>query len=141
VGAVLPPLDGRVSVELEAGVRGFTSHPRVEPLGPLDSRVVALPVLLAVGVRAFERGPLAVFGRVGGGVVYYDHRATSSFFDTPLTERGGTAMGFLAAQASWSFGPVSALLELRGSYAPLSTPLINAQLGGLSASVGVRYVL
>lgn len=141
VGAVLPPLDGRVSVELEAGVRGFTSHPRVEPLGPVDSRVVALPVLLAVSVRVFEHGPLAVHGRAGGGVAYYDHRATSSFFDTPLTERGGTAMGFLAAQASWSFGPVSALLELRGSYAPLRTPLINAQLGGLSASVGVRYVL
>jgi hypothetical protein len=50
-------------------------------------------------------------------------------------------MGFLAAQADWRLGPVSALFELRGSHAPARATQIDAQLGGLSASLGVRYAL
>ena len=50
-------------------------------------------------------------------------------------------MGFVAAQADWRLGPVSALLELRASHAPAQAQQIDAELGGLSASLGVRYAL
>ncbi|HEX8824917.1 MAG TPA: hypothetical protein VF794_33685 [Archangium sp.] len=141
VGYRLPPLGGRLFVEGEAGLRQSTSQPRVEPLGELNSRVVAVPVLLSARVLAYERGPLTVYGRGGAGVMDYEQRTTSSFFEKPLTQRGRTFMGFLAAQADWRLGPVSALFELRGSHAPARATQIDAQLGGLSASLGVRYAL
>jgi hypothetical protein len=141
LGYRLPPLDGRFALEAETGLRQSVTHPLVEQLGPLDSRVVALPVLLSARGLAYERGPLSLHGRVGAGVMFYEQRTTSSFFKEPRITRGQTFMGFLAAQAAWRFGAVSALLELRGSYAAAQASEIDAQLGGLSASVGVRYAL
>ena len=73
--------------------------------------------------------------------MFYEQRATSSFFKEPRLQRGQTFMGFLAAQAAWRFGAASALFELRASYAAAQASEIDAQLGGLSASVGVRYGL
>ncbi|ATB33879.1 hypothetical protein [Melittangium boletus] len=139
VGVRLPGLGGRLSLEAEVGVRQSVSHPSVEPLGSLDAQIVALPVLLSARVLAFERGRLSLHGRVGGGAVYYTHRATSSFFDTPLVQRGWTSMGFVAVQAAWRLGAVSPLLELHGAYSLANTPLVDARFGGLSLSVGLRY--
>lgn len=141
LGYRLPPLGGRFTLEAETGLRQSMTHPIVEPLGPLDSRVVALPLLLSARGLAWERGPLSLQGRAGAGIMFYEQRASSSFFKEPRIQRGQTFMGFLAAQAAWRFGAVSALLELRGSYAAAQASEIDAQLGGLSASVGVRYAL
>lgn len=142
LGYRLPPLGGRITLEAEGGLRHVMSQPRLGPQGPvLDSRVVALPVLLSTRVLALERGPVSLHGRAGAGVLYYDQRVTSTSFPEPLIQRGHTFMGFVAAQADWRLGPVSALFELRGSYAAARAPQIDAQLGGLSASLGVRYAL
>lgn len=138
----LPPLAGRLFwLEAEAGVRQSVTHPLVEQLGPLDSRVVALPLLVSARGLLFERGPLSVHGRAGAGVMFFEQRVTSSFFAEPRIQRGQSFMGFVAAQAAWSFGAASALFELRGSYAAAQASEIDAQLGGLSASLGVRYSL
>ncbi|HEX8539753.1 MAG TPA: hypothetical protein VF664_19985, partial [Cystobacter sp.] len=56
VGYQLPLLNGRFTLEAEAGLRRSTSHPLVENLGTVDSRVVAYPVLLSVRGLAFEHG-------------------------------------------------------------------------------------
>ena len=102
---------------------------------------MGLPLLLCARVLAFERGPLSLHGRAGAGALYYDQRVTSSSFDQTLIQRGHTFMGFVAAQADWRLGPVNALFELRASHAPAQAQQIDAQLGGLSASLGVRYAL
>ncbi|OJT24440.1 hypothetical protein BO221_14880 [Archangium sp. Cb G35] len=142
LGYRLPPLGGRLTVEVEGGLRHLSSQPTLGPMGPvLDSRVVALPLLLSVRVLAFERGPLSLHGRAGAGDLYYDQSVTSTLFPEPHSQRGHTLMAFVAAQAAWRLGAVSALLELRGSYAEVKAQQIDAQLGGLSASLGVRYAL
>jgi hypothetical protein len=138
LGARLPGLGGRVWLEGEVDLSRSTSHLSVESLGTLDARVFALPVLLAVRGRAFELGRLSLEGRLGGGAVYYDHRATGTFFDTPSEQRGWTSMGFIAVQAAWKWGVISPLVELRGALSQVSTPRVEARFGGLSACVGVR---
>lgn len=142
LGYRLPPLGGRFTLEAEVGLRQLMSQLPLGPTGPrLDSRVVGLPVLLSARVLAFERGPLSLHGRAGAGVLYYDQRVTSDSFNQPLIQQGNTFMGFVAAQADWRLGPVSALLELRASHARAQAQQIDAQLGGVSASLGVRYAL
>jgi hypothetical protein len=142
LGYRLPPLGGRFTLEVEGGLRQSMSQPSLGPEGPrLDSRVVGLPLLLSARVLAFERGPLSLHGRAGAGILYYDQRVTSTSFNGELIHQGNTLMAFVAAQAAWRLGPVSALLELRGSHAAVQTREVDAQLGGLSASLGVRYAL
>lgn len=141
LGYRLPPLGGRFFVEAEAGLRQSMSRPRVEPLGELDSRVRGVPLVLSARGLVFERGPLSLYGRAGGGLMGFEQHTTSTFFEKPLTQQGRTFMGFLALQADWRLGPVHALFELRGSHAPARSTQIDAQLGGLSASLGVRYAL
>jgi hypothetical protein len=141
LGYRLPPLGGRFFVEAEAGLRQSTSRLQVEPLGELSSRVTGVPLVLSARGLVFERGPLSLYGRAGGGLMGFEHHTSSAFFDQPLTQRGRTFMGFLAVQADWRLGPVHALFELRGSHAPARSTQIDAQLGGLSASLGVRYAL
>jgi hypothetical protein len=128
-------------VEAEVGLRQSSTRILYEPLGTMDSRVVALPMLLSARFLAFERGPLSLHGRAGAGVMTYAHQTQSPFFPELQRQSGVSFMGFLAAQAAWRLGMVSALLELRGSYAAARASQIEAQLGGLSASVGVRYAL
>ena len=59
VGYQLPLLDGRFTLEAEAGLRRSTSHALVEGLGTVDSRVLASPLLFSVRGRAFELGRAA----------------------------------------------------------------------------------
>ncbi len=141
VGYRLPPLGGRFTLEAEMGLRRSTSHPEVKLVGTLNARMVAVPVLLSARILAFERGPLALSGRVGAGMMYFEQVMTSQFFPGANTESGRTFTGFLGAQAAWNLGVVSALAELRGSYADVQTTQIKAQPGGLSLCVGVRYAL
>jgi hypothetical protein len=141
VGYQLPLLNGRFALEAEAGLRRSTSQSLVEGLGTVNSRVMAYPLLLSVRGLAFEHGRFSLHGRVGAGPTYYNHRATGSFFDTPLVQQGRTFMGFLAAQAVWRLGAVSTLLEVRAGHAAASASLVDAQLGGLSACVGLRFRL
>ncbi len=141
LGYRLPPLGGRFTLEAEVGLRRSTSQPRVAELGPLNARIVAMPLQLSARVLAFERGPLSLYGRAGAGMMYFEQVMTSEFFPGANTESGRTFTGFLGAQAAWNLGVVSALAELRGSFADVRTMQIKAQPGGLSLSLGVRYAL
>lgn len=141
VGYRLPPLDGRLAAELEVGLRQSSTRIVYEPLGTMDSRVVGLPVLLSARFLALERGSLSLYARAGAGVMSYSHQTRSPFFPELQHQSGVSFMGFLAAQAAWRFGAASALFELRGSHAAARAAQLEAQLGGLSASVGVRYAL
>jgi hypothetical protein len=141
VGYRLPPLGGRFTLEAEVGIRRSTSQPQVELLGTLNARMVAVPLLLSARVLAFERGPLSLYGRAGAGLMHFEQVTTSEFFPGANTESGRTFTGFLGAQAAWNLGGVSALAELRGSFAQARTTQIKAQPGGLSLCVGVRYAL
>jgi hypothetical protein len=141
VGYRLPPLGGRFSLEAEVGLRRSMSQPTVERLGSLNASMTAVPVLLSARVLAFERGPLSLYGRVGAGMMRFEQVTTSEFFPGANRESGRTFTGFLGAQAAWKFGAVSALAELRGSFADAQTTQIKARPGGLSLCVGVRYAL
>lgn len=141
LGVQLPWLRGRFTVEAEAGIRQSTTHLAVADLGDVDSRVVSVPLLLSLRGLAFEHGRFSLHGRVGMGPTYYTHRATGSFFTTPLVQQGRSFMGFFAAQAAWRLGSLSPLVEIRGGYGSVRGTLLDAQLGGLSASVGLRYRL
>jgi hypothetical protein len=140
-GYRLPPLDGRLAAELEVGLRQSSTRIVYEPLGTMDSRVRALPVLLSARLLALEHGPLSLYARAGAGMMAYSHQTRSPFFPELQRQSGVSFMGFLAAQTAWRLGAVSALFELRGSYAAARATQLEAQLGGLSASVGVRYAL
>ena len=56
------------------------------------------------------------------------------------TEGGLDPAGFLALQGAYRLGPVALLLETRGSLQPATTPRLDARLGGLTFSLGVRYL-
>ncbi|HSP77952.1 MAG TPA: hypothetical protein VLQ93_05460 [Myxococcaceae bacterium] len=139
----VPLLEGRLSAELEVGLRRAASTVRIEgleSLGELDSRVLAVPVLLSARARVLERGPLALYARAGLGVMAYSHELSSELvLLEPSHEQRLGPMGFLAAQGAWRFGSLSALVELRGGYGPAHTTKVRALLEGISLALGVRY--
>jgi hypothetical protein len=134
----LPVWDRRLAVELEAGLRQATLDAQIAGLGTLHSRVLAGPVLASARLATFERAAFTLYGRVGAGLLPFRH-AVSSDFQPGFDESKLGLMAFLAAQGAYRFGRVSALFELRGEYGPANTPILNAQLGGISAALGVRY--
>jgi hypothetical protein len=75
---------------------------------------------------------------VGAGVLPFQHQVSSDF-QPSFGESKLAPMAFLAAQGAWRFSRVSLLMELRGEYGPAQTERLNAQLGGVGASLGVRY--
>lgn len=143
VALPLPMLEGRLSAELEVGLRHATSTVRLEgleSLGALNSRVLGIPVLLSARARVLERGPLALYARAGLGVMPYSHDLSSELvLLEPSHEQRLGPMGFLAAQGAWRFGSLSALVELRGGYGPVHTTQVRALLEGVSLALGVRY--
>jgi hypothetical protein len=136
----LPVLEGRASAEVELGLHVTARDVPVQPLGTLHSRVLAMPLLVGGRFQLFEQGPLSLYGRLGVGAVLFDHEVSSDFQKT-FREQSLGVMGMMAAQGAWDFGRWSALVELRGGYSPARTPQLKAQLGGVSAAVGMRYAL
>jgi hypothetical protein len=132
----LPALGPRLSVEGEVGLRraGFTPEAQA-----VSSRVLAVPLLLSVHLHLLERGALALGARAGGGLSVFQHRVQREG-QSDYTEGGVDPAGFLALQGACRLGPVELLLEGRGSLQPATTPRLHARLGGLTLSVGVRYL-
>ncbi|MFY2561884.1 hypothetical protein ACN469_30085 [Corallococcus terminator] len=134
----LPWWSGRFAAELEVGVRGATFNGTVGTLGTVRSQVLAVPVLVSVRAEVLQFAALTLYGRAGGGLAPFRHRLRSDF-QPEVKESKLSGMGFLAIQGAYRFGRWSALGELRGAWAPASTPLLDAQLGGVAALLGVRF--
>ncbi|MCY1023130.1 hypothetical protein [Pyxidicoccus sp. MSG2] len=140
VGISLSPpwWGGRFAAELEAGLRSATFDGRVDSLGVVRSRVLAVPVLASVRGVIFQRAAFSLYGRAGGGVLPFQHQLRSDFQED-LKESKLAGMGFLSLQGAYRLGRWSALAEARGAWAPARTPWLDAQLGGLSGLLGVRF--
>jgi len=134
----LPWWSGRLAAELEVGVRGATFNGTVGALGAVRSQVLAVPVLVSARAELLQVQALTLYGRAGGGLAPFRHRLRSDF-QAEVKESKLSGMGFLAIQGAYRFGRWSALGELRGAWAPASTPLLDAQLGGVSALLGMRF--
>ncbi|WP_163869821.1 hypothetical protein [Myxococcus eversor] len=138
-GSVASPWwSGRLAAELEVGVRGATFNGTVGALGAVRSRVLAVPLLVSVRAEVLQVAAFTLYGRAGGGLAPFRHRLRSDF-QAEVKESKLSGMGFLAIQGAYRFGRWSALGELRGAWAPASTPLLDAQLGGVSALLGMRF--
>ena len=138
VSLVAPWWRGRFAAEVEAGLRSATFDGRVESLGTVRSRVLAVPVLASVRAVIFQRAAFSLHGRAGGGVLPFRHRLRSDFQED-LKESKLAGMGFLSVQGAYRLGRWSALAEVRGAWAPARTPWLDAQLGGVSGLLGVRF--
>lgn len=134
----LPAADGRFTLELELGFRNASLSAPVTGLGSVHSSVTAMSIEAALRVLFFERGPWAVHGRVGGGVLPFRVSARSSF-QPPFTQSGLAPEGFASAQVGYRFRTFELFAELRGGIAPAKTSTLDAQLGGLLLALGARY--
>jgi hypothetical protein len=134
----LPLWGGRVAAEAEAGIRRSALEARIDGFGKLQSSVLAGPVLASARLTLLERSAFSLYGRAGAGVLPFQHQVSSDF-QPSFGESKLAPMAFLAAQGAWSFSRVSLLMEVRGEYGPAQTQSLNAQMGGIGASLGVRY--
>lgn len=134
----LPVWNGRLDAELELGLRQASLEARIDGFGTVRSSVLAGPLLASARAALFGRSAFTLYGRAGLGVMPFRH-AVSSDFQADFSESKVGLMAFVSAQGAYRFGRVSALLELRGEYGPAHTPRLEAQLGGVGVSLGVRY--
>jgi hypothetical protein len=124
-------------LEVEAGLRRADLTEQVPGLGPLRSRLLAVPLLLGARFTLLERGALGVHARGAVGLLPAFHR-TRSDFQAGFDERTLATEAFAGLQGTWALGRVSALAEVRLAHAPVHTPRLDAQLGGLVTLVGLR---
>ncbi|WP_338866241.1 hypothetical protein [Myxococcus stipitatus] len=129
---------GRLAAELEVGMRGASFRGPVGTLGEVQSQVLAVPVLASVRAELLDAAAFRLHIRAGGGVAPFRHRLLSDF-QAEVKESKLSGMAFLAVQGAYRFGRWSALGEVRGAWAPARTPLLDAQLGGVSTLVGLRF--
>jgi hypothetical protein len=134
----LPLWQERIAAEVEVGLRRAALDAAVEGYGTLHSRVLAGPMLASARLTLLERSAFTLYGRVGAGVLPFQHHVSSDFQQSFGESKLG-AMAFLAAQGAYRLGRMSVLLELRGEYGPAQTARLDAQLGGAGASLGLRY--
>ncbi|WP_375759539.1 hypothetical protein [Corallococcus exercitus] len=145
VSVPLPMWRHRVAAEAEVGLRHASLDGR-QGATDVHSRVWGVPLLLSARVTLFQRGSFQLDGRAGGGVLALSHRLsteaveTGDVFPDAVDERKVRAMGFLAAQGAYRLGRWSLLTEVRGALAPVETPSLRAELGGVSVSAGLRFV-
>ncbi|ATB48040.1 hypothetical protein [Corallococcus macrosporus] len=138
--SVLTPLwRQRLAAELEVGARSSTLSDAVGALGAVRSQVLALPLLVSVRAELFRRAAFSLHGRAGAGPVPIHHHLLPSDFQGEVKESKVSGMGFVALQASHRFGRWSALAEARGAWAPVHTPWLDTQLGGLAMYLGMRF--
>ncbi|MCP3061760.1 hypothetical protein LXT21_23525 [Myxococcus sp. K38C18041901] len=138
VAFTAPWWERRLAGEFEVGVRAASFQGTVGALGAVRSQVLAVPLLVSARVELLRGAALSLYGRAGGGVAPFRHRLQSDF-PAEVKESKLSGMGFLAIQGAYRFGRWSALGELRGAWAPASTPWLDAQLGGVSALLGMRF--
>ncbi|QDE97603.1 hypothetical protein [Myxococcus xanthus] len=138
VSVLTPWWRHRIAAELEVGARTAMYGGPVEALGVVRSQVMALPLLLSVRADFFRRGAFSLHGRAGAGPVPF-HHYLSSDFQGEVKESRVSGMGFVALQAAHRFGRWSALAEARGAWAPVHTPWLDSQLGGLAMYLGMRF--
>ncbi|MBJ6765588.1 hypothetical protein JGU66_32955 [Myxococcaceae bacterium JPH2] len=138
LGATLPVMRG-LDAELEVGLRHATLEAVDERREDVRSRVLGVPVLASMRATLLQREAFSLHGRAGVGVMPFRHRLTSSAFQADLDESKLGVMAFLGAQGAYRFGRFSALVELRGAWAPARTSALNAQLGGVGLAVGMRF--
>ncbi|MFP2934206.1 hypothetical protein ACLESO_55615, partial [Pyxidicoccus sp. 3LG] len=138
VSLVAPWWGARLAAELEVGIRGASFDGSLEDLGEVHSRVLAVPVLASVRIGLFQGQTFSLYGRAGGGLLPFRHLLRSDFQED-LKESKLAGMGFLSFQGAYRFGRWSVLAEARGALAPVRTDLLDAQLGGLAAFLGVRF--
>ncbi|MBN9685455.1 MULTISPECIES: hypothetical protein [unclassified Corallococcus] len=135
----------RVAAEAEVGLR-HASLDGQQGGTEVHSRVWGIPLLLSARATLFQRGSFQLDGRAGGGVLALSHHlstqgiGTGDVFPAAVEERRVRAMGFLAAQGAYRLGRWSLLTEVRAALAPVETPSLRAQLGGVSVSAGLRFV-
>ncbi|MFP2902881.1 hypothetical protein ACLEQD_42370, partial [Corallococcus sp. 4LFB] len=145
VSVPLPVWRRRVAAEAELGLRHASLDGHQEAT-QVHSRVWGMPLLLSARVTLFQRGSFQLDGRAGGGVLALSHHLSTQgigagdVFPAAVDERRVRAMGFLAAQGAYQLGRWSLLTEVRGALAPVETPSLRAELGGLSVSAGLRFV-
>lgn len=138
VSLLTPLWRHRLAAELEVGARTATYDGAVDALGLVRSQVLALPLLLSVRAELFRRAALSLHGRAGAGPVPF-HHYLSSDFQGEVKESKVSAMGFVSLQGAYRIGRWSALAEARGAWAPVHTPWLDTQLGGLAMYLGVRF--
>ena len=137
--SLVPPWwRGLWALEVETGLRRVAFDGSVDALGAVHSRVLAVPVLASVRVGVFQGEAFSLYGRAGGGLLPFRHQLSSDFQED-LKESKLGAMGFLSFQGAYRLGRWSALAEVRGAWAPARTPSLDAQLGGLSGLLGMRF--
>jgi len=137
--SLVPPWRrGLWAFEVETGLRRISFDGSVDALGAVQSRVLAVPVLAAVRVGVLQGEAFSLSGRAGGGLLPFRHQLSSDFQED-LKESKLGAMGFLSLQGAYRLGRWSALAEVRGAWAPARTPSLDAQLGGLSGLLGMRF--
>jgi hypothetical protein len=122
----LPALQQRLALELGFGIRSVSF---------LHSSIVALPLEFSVRARLWKSGPWALDGLAGTGLIPLVQQTPLSGLPTEGGIGGETFAGVQLAHALRSF---EWFLELRGSYAPMSTSTMNARLPWLSVSLGLR---
>ncbi len=137
----LPLWRERLSVEAGVGFRTVALSQPIDALGSLGSRVVAVPLFVALRGRVFSHGPWAVDARGGLGAVAFNHVVDAEF--QPGFSEGGVGFdAFLGAQGSHRISSsAELLLELRGEWTRLRTPHLVATPGGLVMGLGVRWGL
>ncbi|RKH84728.1 hypothetical protein D7Y21_24260 [Corallococcus sp. AB045] len=145
VSVPLPVWHWRVAAEAEVGLR-HASLDGQQGGTEVHSRLWGIPLLLSARITLFQRGSLQLDGRAGGGVLALSHHLstqgieTGGIFPDAVDERRVRAMGFLAAQGAYRLGRWSILTEVRAALAPVETPSLRAELGGVSVSAGLRFV-
>ncbi|NOJ95370.1 hypothetical protein HMI51_20815 [Corallococcus coralloides] len=134
----------RVAAEAEVGLRHASLDGQQGGM-EVHSRVWGVPLLLSARVTLFQRGSIQLDGRAGGGLLALSHHLSTQgiesgdVFPDAVDERRVRAMGFLAVQGAYGFGRWSLLTEVRAALAPVETPSLRAQLGGVSVSAGLRF--
>ncbi|RKH65346.1 hypothetical protein [Corallococcus llansteffanensis] len=145
VSVPLPLWRGRLAAEAEVGVRHAMLDVVREDKTQVHSRVWAFPLMLSMRVTLFQQGSLRLDGRAGGGVLPLRHQlslaepAPPDDFQTAVNERKLGAMGFLSVQGAYDLGRWSILTEVRAALAPVRTPSLDAELGGVSLAFGVGF--
>ncbi|NVJ18708.1 hypothetical protein [Myxococcus sp. AM010] len=139
VSVLTPWWRHRLAAELEIGARTAMDGGPVDARGMVRSQVLALPLLLSVRAEFLRRGAFSVHGRAGAGPVPFFHHALSSDLQGEVKESSVAGMGFVSLQAAHRFGRWSALAEARGAWAPMRTPWLDTQLGGLAMYLGMRF--
>jgi hypothetical protein len=136
----LPWAGERFSLDAEVGFRSAQLSAAITGLGRVDSSLNGVPLELALRALIWRRGPWAISARLGGGALPFWTLTRSNFQPSFRQSKLGFE-AFAAGQAGYRLGNFEVTGELRGAFAPASTPNLDARLGGAVLAFGARYDL